>query len=92
MLLRIIIFILLVYLFTKFFKKLFAKPQQKPQRNTFFNNATPKSVDEMVQDPVCNVYIPKREAIPFFDAETTYYFCSHDCLEKFKADRAEDGP
>ena len=89
MLLRIILFAVLVYVFTKIFKKLFYSPMPRTERRTaanrWFESAGPRHVDEMVQDPVCRVYIPKREALTAQITGTTYYFCSKECLEKFKS-------
>jgi YHS domain-containing protein len=39
--------------------------------------------DEMVIDPHCHVYIPKREAITAKIAGKTVYFCSKECKEKY---------
>jgi len=38
---------------------------------------------EMVQDPVCHVYVPKTTAIPQRVDRRIYYFCSRECVEKF---------
>jgi YHS domain-containing protein len=40
--------------------------------------------DVMVKDPVCQVYFPKREGIRWRHGAKTIYFCSLECLEKFK--------
>ncbi len=45
----------------------------------------PPITDELVQDPVCKVYCPKKEAITYNWQGTTYYFCSKKCYKKFKA-------
>ncbi|MBA4394016.1 MAG: YHS domain-containing protein [Desulfobacca sp.] len=38
----------------------------------------------MVLDPVCKVYIPKRQALVSKDPKgETQYFCSTQCREKF---------
>jgi YHS domain-containing protein len=39
--------------------------------------------DEMVIDPHCHVYIPKREAITAKIAGKTVYFCSKECKKKY---------
>jgi len=38
---------------------------------------------EMVKDPMCNTYIPKDSSIKDTVGEQTFYFCSHECREKF---------
>jgi YHS domain-containing protein len=87
---RLIIFLILVYFFSKVLKKLFLKLSQGKSRintSTLFGNHSTRSVDEMVQDPVCKVYVPKRDALTAVRSGTTYYFCSRECLEKFDADK-----
>jgi YHS domain-containing protein len=39
--------------------------------------------DELVKDPVCETYLPRRKAIARTAAGTTRYFCSVGCAEKF---------
>jgi YHS domain-containing protein len=40
-------------------------------------------IDEMVQDPQCKMYIPRREAIDKSINGKTYHFCSQACATKF---------
>jgi YHS domain-containing protein len=51
--------------------------------------------DELVEDPVCHIYIPKRQAIVLHDSETPVYFCSEQCRKMYcdahKTDRQENG-
>lgn len=84
---RAIIIFLLIYLLYKVVKKLFLNPG--PANHTFksdmpFNKNQPSLTDEMVQDPECQVYIPKRDAFTFAHTGTTYYFCSRECMQQFK--------
>jgi len=39
---------------------------------------------ETVQDPICGVYIAKENAIVGNLEGTRHYFCSMNCLEKFR--------
>jgi len=39
--------------------------------------------EELVQDPYCQIYIPKRIAVRKRVAGRDYYFCSQECLRKF---------
>jgi YHS domain-containing protein len=43
------------------------------------------SQDILVEDPVCKVCVPKKQALTLQDNEKTIYFCSAECREKFKA-------
>ncbi len=40
--------------------------------------------EELVQDPYCQTYIPKRTALKGRAAGKGYYFCSRKCLEGFR--------
>ncbi len=40
--------------------------------------------DELVKDPVCETYVPRRSAVARTVASATYYFCSTACAEKFE--------
>ncbi len=40
--------------------------------------------EELIQDPHCQIYIPKRTAIKGRAAGKDYYFCSRKCLEGFR--------
>ncbi len=90
-LIRLVFFILLVYLFTKLFKKLFLKVGRPRQSfNDKFAGRKSPAVNEMVQDPVCSVYIPRTEAQTLIHNGTTYFFCSAACKKRFQRDMASD--
>jgi YHS domain-containing protein len=38
---------------------------------------------EMVQDPICNTYIPRSRAIEKTIGGQTVYFCSQPCVDAF---------
>ena len=40
-------------------------------------------VDELVQDPVCKLYVPRHEAIELRGQSESLYFCSEKCRDKF---------
>ena len=44
----------------------------------------PPITDELVKDPVCGVYVPKKEAIVYGRGGRLYYFCCEKCLKEFK--------
>jgi len=39
--------------------------------------------DQLVEDPVCHIYIPKRQAIVLHGSETPVYFCSEQCRKMY---------
>ncbi|MGQ9921327.1 MAG: YHS domain-containing protein [Desulfobacca sp.] len=56
----------------------FGRPQIPPQR------PQPEvQADELVQDPVCKVFIPRRNALLAHKDGRDYFFCSEGCRKKF---------
>ncbi len=46
-------------------------------------------IDEMVQDPQCRTYVPRREAVRRSVGGRDLYFCSAECAAEFeKASRS----
>jgi YHS domain-containing protein len=41
--------------------------------------------NDLVKDPVCETYVPRRTAIARTAGPMTYYFCSPACAARFKA-------
>ncbi len=40
--------------------------------------------DQMVQDPVCQIFVPRGVAVTEDIGGQTYYFCSRSCAHKFQ--------
>lgn len=40
--------------------------------------------EEMKRDPVCGTFIPQSQALQLVEKNHTYYFCSRECLEKYR--------
>lgn len=78
---RLVILALTGYLGYKVLQKVlpwFARPQLQPKR------PQPEvEADELVQDPVCQVFIPRRNALVVRRQGQNYYFCSEGCRKKF---------
>jgi YHS domain-containing protein len=45
----------------------------------------PASRNEMVQDPVCKIYVPRGSAVSADIGGQTYLFCSRDCANTFQS-------
>ena len=71
----LIILGVLVYRTARRFMSLGQKPQQGPVEG---------SVDEMVQDPSCMTYIPRRDAQRKVVGGKEFFFCSKECSDKFQ--------
>jgi uncharacterized protein len=75
---RLIFFGILAYLLYRLVKGVFS-PKAKVDRGN------PQGiVDEMVQDPFCKTYIPRRDAVRRVIQGQEYSFCSDDCARKFE--------
>ncbi|HKR79108.1 MAG TPA: hypothetical protein VJR69_05335 [Nitrospira sp.] len=46
--------------------------------------ALPQSRDQMVQDPVCRVFVPRGSAVTEVIGGQTYCFCSQGCASTFQ--------
>ncbi len=80
---RLIFFLIIVfviyYLFKRYVSGIFG-PRRRPEPK----KKLPPITDELVKDPVCGTYVPKKEAIVYGRKGKLYYFCCKECLEKFK--------
>ena len=48
-------------------------------------NPSPASGGELKKDPVCGTFISTATAFQKYAGGQTYYFCSTECRDKFKA-------
>ena len=77
---KLIIYILLIYLAYKVIKGLTAPSVSKERKE----ERDAGSVDDiMIKDPVCGVYFPKRDGIYLNADGRDMYFCSSECMDKF---------
>ncbi len=72
--LSIIVFLILYYLLGFLMKSVFSSKKREPRE---------KELEELVQDPYCQTYIPQKSAIRKRLEGRDYYFCNRECLEKF---------
>ena len=85
---RFVIFALLCYILYRLIKSL-ALPSPRKSGEPFrkpgepFTQSPQVITDEMVIDPHCHVYIPKREALTAKIEGGTVYFCSKECKKKY---------
>jgi YHS domain-containing protein len=43
-----------------------------------------QDASEMIQDPECGTYVDPKDAVKAVIDNQARYFCSNDCMEKFK--------
>ena len=75
---RLVYFAVLLYLLYLLLKWFFK------QGKDYRKKAQDDLVDEMVQDPVCKTYIPRREAFKKSYGGKEILFCSKECADKFE--------
>ncbi|PIE71022.1 MAG: transcriptional regulator [Deltaproteobacteria bacterium] len=83
LLIKFIVLAVAVYLVIQLLKKQIQQALSGGSYRRTGGDAALKAADEMVKDPVCNVYVPKREAIREQVNGKTYYFCSPECRDAF---------
>lgn len=85
---RFLIFLVLILSIYFYLRRLFTGGRRYDRfggrRNNSPTQPPPPIIDELVQDPVCGAYCPKREAKSLVLHGKKYYFCSMECLHKFK--------
>ncbi|MCF8145413.1 MAG: YHS domain-containing protein [Deltaproteobacteria bacterium] len=80
---RFLILILLAYVAYRLVRRFLGPVQHPPDQHT---EPSPEGglIDEMVQDPYCKTYIPKRTAVRRVVAGREYFFCSEACADRFE--------
>jgi YHS domain-containing protein len=79
MIVRLIIFGILAYLLYRIVKGAIF-PKAKINRGS-----AQRVVDEMVQDPFCKTYVPRRESVRRVIQGKELFFCSDECAGKYKS-------
>jgi len=80
---RFILFVLLLLLLSAILRYLIKDlfTQRKKLNREF-------EPEELIQDPYCQTYIPKRTAVRKRVGGRDYYFCNKECLRKFLEKKA----
>jgi uncharacterized protein len=79
--LRLIILAILLYILYRLVKGSF-KQDKKIHRGR-----DGRVIDEMVQDPYCKIYIPRRQAVRRVYEGNEIFFCSEECADRFEAEK-----
>ncbi len=87
-LLRLVLLFLVALLIVRVLRA-FVSPGRRPaeRRDADLSQGT-----DMIQDPVCEVYVPKSKAVMEKIDGETHYFCSERCAERFRKAAASAGP
>ena len=81
--LRLIFIAILVYICYRLLKGLFG-PSREIHKGS---NTSSGMINEMVQDPFCMTYVPRREAIRRMIGGQEYHFCSNECADRFELEK-----
>jgi YHS domain-containing protein len=73
-------------------KTILSLPSRNKENLENFPGHSKAPEDEMVKDPCCDTYISKKGAISARINGETFYFCSKECLERYKEDRLLNYP
>ena len=79
--LRFLILVVLVYIAWRLLRKSFMRekiPAEEPEESKYT-----EVQDVLVEDPVCHVLIPEKQALRLRKNKVTYYFCSEKCCDQF---------
>lgn len=79
------VFLYVIYRLLTGGKKKKAAPSSSGQRAGAGETA---AHDQLVEDPVCHIYIPKKQAIVLQDKDTVVFFCSEQCQKIYCDARA----
>lgn len=78
MLIRWLIWVLIVYIGYRVIKSLLSSTAGQGKVKSSDRG------DETVQDPVCGIYVDREDAVVGVLEGKRLYFCSMDCLDKFR--------
>ena len=77
---RLIIFIIVLYILYRVVRGFIRSiSSQKPN-----SSVRGGDVDEMVQDPQCGTYIPRRDAVQKYIEGRPQLFCSEECAKQYE--------
>jgi YHS domain-containing protein len=79
---RVIVILILLYLIYRLTKSFY--PHMKRGFKEGMGKTDSSILDEMVKDPSCQVYLPKKQAISEKIGSEWHYFCSEECRKKYK--------
>lgn len=82
LILLFILFFILYYILLNFLRNIL-RPSKRMNQDS--------QAEELVQDPYCQTYIPKRSAVKKKIAGSMLYFCNQECLKNYLKGDKEGG-
>ncbi|MGI6637756.1 MAG: hypothetical protein ACOX4Z_01620 [Desulfobulbus sp.] len=89
LILRLVAMGVLVYAGLRLRKYLLRQNSPAPQASAPEAETAPVE-DILVEDPICQRLVPKKQAITVRDTEGLHHFCSEDCRNIFLQQREKD--
>lgn len=80
-LIRYILIFLFIYLLYRIIRSVFLLVFSRPNRPVGLSE---KEAGELVKDPFCHTYVPKRDALSAEVDGEHLYFCSFKCLDDYR--------
>jgi len=80
---RLLIYLILAYLLYRILKGVFGSSK------VIHKGGNGGVIDEMVQDPFCKTYIPRRDSVRRVIQGQEYFFCNNVCASKFDSEKKE---
>ena len=81
MLIRLIIYITIIYILYKIIKE--AQRLRNEKRQDYKLKSTLSKQEDLVEDPFCHTYVPLSQAYKKEIYGIDYYFCSKQCSERY---------
>ena len=82
-LIRVAILGLALYVLWRACGRLLRSLGMMAERGSSDSANTIRPVDELVQDPVCKLYVPRCEAVVLREHDEPLYFCSEKCRDTY---------
>ncbi len=78
---RLIIYLIILAVVCWAIKRVLFPPKSKMTESK-------ETAEELVQDPVCQCYIPKKQSLAVSIKGKKLFFCSEECYKKYMASHA----
>lgn len=86
MFIRLIILVVAAVILYRVIRQLLGVGQGRPDTP---NSGSPQPIDdEMIKDPECGVYFPKKSAVTLIQHDHRIRFCSLECRDRYVARHA----
>jgi len=87
MVVRLLLICLAAYVAVRLAARVIRYLAAAPRREAVVGPENSTATSEMIQDPVCGMYVPGHETITAVSNGQVVHFCSEECRDKFVNDR-----